>query len=84
MERVNITALRQNIYEMFEQAIKYNEIYNVTTKDGDAVIMSKEEYELMEEMMFFHARPQLKQELIDSLNAPEEDFIPAKEFNWDV
>jgi len=84
METVNITTLRQHIYEMFEQATKYNEIYNVTTKDGDAIIISKEEFELMEEMMFFSARPKLKQELIESLDAPDEDFISAEEFDWDV
>ena len=84
METVNITTLRQNIYETFEQAIKYNEVFNVTTKDGDAVIISKEEYELMQEMAFFNGRPKLRQELVESLNAPDEDFIPEEAFDWDV
>ena len=44
MLNTNATSFRQNLFGMLSNAIKYNETINVSTKDGNAVIISEEEY----------------------------------------
>ena len=44
MTNTNATNLRKNLFEYLNQAIEYNDIVNVNTKSGNAIIMSEEEY----------------------------------------
>ena len=43
MTNTNITNLRKNLFEYIDQAITYNDVINVNTKKGNAVIMSEED-----------------------------------------
>ena len=82
METINVTALRQDIYNVTEEVVKFNTTYNITSKEGEVVMMSRKEYETLKEMEFFNNRPQLKQELIDSLAAPDFEFIDEDQIEW--
>ena len=44
MPNINITNFRKNIFEIVEQTIKFNEPVNVSTKDGNVVILSEEDF----------------------------------------
>ena len=44
MKNTNITNFRKDIYELLEQTIKYNEPINISTKNGNAVVLSEEDY----------------------------------------
>ena len=44
MTNTNITSFRKDIYNMLEQTIKYNEPINISTKNGNAVVLSEEDY----------------------------------------
>lgn len=44
MTNTNITNFRKNIYEMLELTIKYNEPINISTKNGNAIVLSEEDY----------------------------------------
>ena len=39
MTNTNITNFRKKIYELLEQTIKYNEPINISTKNGNAVVL---------------------------------------------
>ena len=52
MTNTNITNLRKNLYSMIDNAIKYDEPINVSTKNGNAIIMSEEEYNNLIETLF--------------------------------
>ena len=49
MMNTNITNFRKNIFNILEQTIKHNEPVNVSTKDGNAVILSEEDYNTLME-----------------------------------
>ena len=52
MTNVNITNFRKNIYSLIEQTIKYNEPINVSTKDGNAILISEEDYRNIMETLY--------------------------------
>ena len=39
MTNTNIANFRKDIYKLLEQTIKFNEPINITTKDGNAVVI---------------------------------------------
>ena len=65
MINTNATNLRKNLFGVLEQTIKYNEPVNVSTKDGNAVILSEEEYNSLIETLNIVANPTMKKEIID-------------------
>ena len=57
MTNTNITNFRQNVFDYINQAIEYNDIINVNTKNGNAVIMSEEEYNGIMETLYLSSDP---------------------------
>ncbi len=77
-----ITNFRKNIFAMMEQAIKYNETLHISTKDGNAVIMSEEEYEGILATLELSSDPKLKKKLIAGKNTPLSECVPESEVTW--
>ncbi|MCI8655255.1 MAG: type II toxin-antitoxin system Phd/YefM family antitoxin [Clostridia bacterium] len=82
MTNINITNFRKDIYELLEQTIKYNEPINVSTKNGNAVILSEEDYNNLMETLYISSIPKLKEDIIEGLNEPIEDCIDEEEVKW--
>ena len=40
MLNTNITQFRKNVFAMLENTIKYNEPINISTKSGNAILLS--------------------------------------------
>ena len=82
MTNTTITNFRKNIYSIVENTVKYNEPVNITTKDGNAVMISEEEYVGLIESLRLASAPGMKEILIDGLNTPLADTIPEEEVEW--
>ena len=82
MTNVNITNFRKNIYELLETAIKYNEPINISTKNGNAVVLSEEDYNNILETIYISSISGLKEEIIEGLNAEDSEFVPENEVDW--
>ena len=79
MTNINITNFRKDIYELLEQTIKYNEIINISTKNGNAIVLSEEDYNNIMETLYIYSNPKLKKDIIDGLNTDLEDCIKEEE-----
>ena len=44
MINTNVTNFRKQIFELNDQTVKYNEPINISTKSGNAVLISEEDY----------------------------------------
>ena len=82
MININVTNFRKNIYELLEQTVKFNEPVNVTTKDGNAVILSEEDYNGLMETLNLSSTPKMKEKIIEGLKTPIEECIPEDEVQW--
>ncbi|MDR1893043.1 MAG: type II toxin-antitoxin system Phd/YefM family antitoxin [Oscillospiraceae bacterium] len=82
MLNTNITNFRKNIFGMLEQTIKYNEPVNISTKDGNAVIMSEEDYNGLMVTLQISSVPGMKEKVIEGLNTPISDCLPENEVEW--
>lgn len=82
MTNTNITNFRKDIYKLLENAIKYNEPINISTKNGNAIVLSEEDYNSLIETLYISSVPKLKEELIERKNAKDEDFVKEDEVDW--
>jgi PHD/YefM family antitoxin component YafN of YafNO toxin-antitoxin module len=44
MINTNATSFRKDMFKLLEQTIRFNEPINISTKDGNAVVVSEEDY----------------------------------------
>ena len=79
MTNVNITNFRKNVYSLIEQTIKYNEPINISTKDGNAILISEDDYRNLLETLYIESVPGLKDDIINGMKGPYEECIPEEE-----
>lgn len=82
MTNVNVTSFRENIYNMLENTIKYNEPINVSTKNGNAVILSEDDYNSLIETLYIESASGLKKEILERKNDSDEEFVNEDEVDW--
>ena len=82
MTNTNITNFRKDIYKILENTIKYNEPINISTKNGNAVVLSEEDYNNLIETLYISSIPKLKEELIKRKKSSKEDFVKEDEVDW--
>lgn len=82
MLNINITNFRKNLFSLLEQTIKYNEPVNISTKDGNAVIISESDYNGLMETLYLSSMPELKQQIIEGMQTPLSECIPESEVQW--
>lgn len=82
MTNTNITSFRKNIFSLLEQTIKYNEPLNISTKEGNAVVISEEDYRGIMETLQLLSNPAMKKILIEGKATPLSDCIPENEVEW--
>ena len=69
------TALRKNMFEVFENTAKYNDVVLVTGKKNNVVIMSEEDYRGMMETMYLYSQPGVVKEILEADKEPWEDGV---------
>lgn len=82
MTNVNITNFRKDIYELLEQTIKFNEPINISTKNGNAVVLSEEDYRGLMETVYLLNIPNMKEKLLEGKNTPIEECLTEDEVEW--
>ena len=82
MLNTNITQFRKNVFAMLENTIKYNEPINISTKSGNAILLSEEENNGIMATLEFWSNAELKKTLIDGMNTPLSECIPEDEVVW--
>ena len=82
MINTNAANFREDLYNVLKQTILYNEPVNISTNDGNAVLISESEYRGLIETLWIESQPELKEKLIDGKNTPLEECIPEDEVEW--
>ncbi len=82
MTNTNVTSFRKNIYEILEQTIKYNEPVNISTKNGNAIVLSEEDYNSLMETVYLLSIPGMEEKLIKGKNTPSEECLTEDEVEW--
>lgn len=82
MTNTNITNLRKNLFEYIDQAVNYNDVINVNTKNGNAVIISEKDYNSLMETLYLSSVPGLVDKIKDGLNTSISECVPEDKVEW--
>ena len=82
MINTNAANFREDLYNVLKQTILFNEPVNISTKDGNAVLISESDYRGLVETLYLTSQPELKEKLIEGMNTPIEDCISEDEVQW--
>ena len=82
MQSTNATAFRKDLFRLLEQTVKYNEPISVTTKDGNVVIISEEDYNGLLETLYLSSMPKLKKDIVEGMNTAVAELISEDEVEW--
>ena len=82
MLNTNITNFRRNIFNYLEQTIKYNEPVNISTKAGNAVVISEEDYNGLIETVYLSSIPEQREKIIERLHTPLDKCLQENEVEW--
>lgn len=82
MLNINITNFRKNLFSMIEQTIRFNEPINISTKSGNAVILSEEDYNGMIETLNLLSDPEMKKKLLTGRDTPLSECVSESEVEW--
>lgn len=79
MLNTNATNFRKNMFEILDRTVKYNEPVSISTKNGNAVLISEDDYNSLMETLYLTSVPGMKEKLIDGINTPIEE---CEDFEW--
>ena len=79
MENVNATNFRKNIFEYLNSAVSFGDVINISTKNGNAIVISEDEYNSLVETVYLLSIPGMKEKLIEGKKASLDD---CQELEW--
>ncbi len=82
MLNTNATNFRKNIFSLLEQTIKFNEPIHVNTKDGNAILISEEDYNNLMATLEIYNNPKLHEKILKGLETPVEECLSEDEIGW--
>ena len=82
MINTNVTHFRKNVSTLLEQTLKFNEPIHVSTRNGNVVVLSEDDYSGILETLEMNANPVMKQKLLEGKDTPLSECIPESEVEW--
>ena len=82
MQTTSVASFQKNISVLLAQTIKYNEPLSIHTEDGDAVLLSDEDYRGMVETVRLLSLPGMREKLLEGKAEPLSECVPENEVEW--
>lgn len=86
MYNTNITNARANLYNLVNMAIDDSEVININTKNGNALLISEDDYNSLLETIYIMQDKKTMNAIKESKeNINNDDYwVDESEVNWDV
>lgn len=82
MTNVNISSFRENIYQYVKNTVKHNDVININTKDGNAIVLSEEDYNGLIETLYLNGSKKTIDDIKEAENTPQSERISLDEVDW--
>ena len=66
MTRITATRARSRLFELLKGAVKRHAVYHISHREGDAVLLSEEEYESLIETLELLSTPGFRKSIRDA------------------
>lgn len=82
MQNVNLANFQKDIFTLFEETIKYNQPLQIHTENGNAILLSEEDYNSLLETLYLSNTQEMREKITNGLNTPLSQCISEEEVEW--
>ena len=79
MMNTNITNARAELYKLASSCIKYNNVININTKEGNVIMMSEEDYNSLMESLYLAGIPGMYESIVEGANTK---LVDCEKIEW--
>lgn len=82
MKTVVTTKFRNNLYQLLREVIHSHEPLQILDKEGSLVVISKEDWESLEETLYLHSVPGVVDKIKEGSREPIEQCTNLDDIEW--
>ena len=75
MTTVNITNARQELFKLANACIKFNDRVTVSTKDGNFIMLSEQDYNNLLESLYLASIPGVYESIKECVETPSSELL---------
>lgn len=80
MVTLNISNARDELYKLASSCIKYNDVINISTKEGNVIMISEDDYNSLIESLYLAGIKGVYEDIEEAVNTPTSEL--SKEAPW--
>jgi prevent-host-death family protein len=84
MKTVPITNARQNIFNIIEQTIVNSEPIQITSKKGDVVVVSLQDWSAIQETLYLLGIPGMRESILEGSKEPIDECKSLEDIGWNI
>ena len=84
MEAISVTNARKDIYNIIDRTIMESEPIQITSKNGDVVMISLDDWEAIQETLYLVSIPNMRESILKGSKESLDEFKTPEEIGWDI
>ena len=77
----NVNNAKQKLLKLASSCIKYNDVVNICTNEGNVIMLNENDYNSLVESLYLRGIPNLYKNVEKTVNTPTSNFY--KKLPWD-
>ena len=84
MEAISVTNARKDIYNIIDRTIIESEPIQITSKNGNVVMISLDDWESIQETLYLVSIPNMRESILEGSKESLDEFKTPEEIGWDI
>lgn len=84
MKVINATNARQDLFNIIEQTVINSEPMQITSKKGNVVIVSEDDWSAIQETLYILSVPGMRENILEGTKEPIEECKTLEDIGWDI
>ena len=80
MVNINISNASDKLYKLASSCIRYNDVFNISTKEGNVILLSQDDYNSLIESLYLAGIKGVYEDIEEAVKTPTSEF--SKESPW--
>lgn len=79
---LNASNARQNFFSMIEKVIGTHVPVTVSSKHGNVIIISEEDYQAIQETLYLLSVPGMRESIVEGMQASPDECTRMEDLDW--
>ena len=83
-ETITATEAKNDIQNLIDETAESHRPILITAERHNAILLAEEDWNALQETLHLFSIPSLRESIVETMNAPDEDFLSEKEFTAEL